>query len=203
MAVVAKHFESMSHDEEVSQSEFARRVGCTKQNISKLVVAGKIKKNANGKLDYHAALKDYEDNTDATHHERLSRSGNTVEAKADTATPPVTTKIDKPGDPDLPDSISVASYKKHRSSREAANAKLANLKADQLAGELIPALKVEKDAFNMARGLRDAILAVPERVAAIIAAQSDDREVAKILHEELEKALNGLIDSMQKHGSDG
>ncbi len=178
-------------DEEVTQAEFARRVGCSKQNISKLVRAGKISRNKNGKLNFLQALAEYDANTDDSHHEKLKRTG---KSPAVGSTDPDQAGNGSAPPPDAP----VSDYKLHRAKREAANAQLQQLKADELAGKLIAADQVERDAYNLARGLRDAILSVPDRVAAILAAEQDARRVSEILHEEIEKALNGLIDAASK-----
>ncbi len=200
MAVTARHFESMAGhmlvDEEVSQAEFARRVDCSRQNIGKLVKAGKIHKNENKKLNFYEALRAYEENTDPSHHERLSKLGEKSESSAAESSPgnyhQHSLKLVNDGD----------RFKKARAKREENTADLAELKLAKEAGELIDAKKVQQDAFNLARGLRDALFNIPDRLAPILAAEQDDRKVSSILEEEIAKALNGLAAAGEKLKAD-
>ena len=203
MAVSAQNFESMAgpmlHDESISQAEFARRVGCSRQNISKLVLAGKIPKNEKGKLNFYAALRAYEENTDPGHHERLSKNSMATEAPA---AAPVE---DSPGEEKQLSLVAVNTgdkFKNARAKREEHSADLAGLKLAKEAGELVSAAKVQQDAFNLARGLRDALSSLPERLAPILAAEQDDRKVASTLEEEINKALNGFIAAGEKLKTD-
>jgi len=59
-------------------------------------------------------------------------------------------------------------------------------------GELLPAAEVAKIAFDVARKTRDAILNIPDRISAIIAAESDEAKVREILRKELTLALAEL-----------
>jgi len=73
----------------------------------------------------------------------------------------------------------------------AANKKL---KFEQDSGKLVLKADVEKEAFEIARQVRDAILNISSRVSSILAAVNDENEVEEILTKELTQALEELSD---------
>jgi hypothetical protein len=78
-------------------------------------------------------------------------------------------------------------YAKARAARELYQAQLVKLELDRQLGTLVRADEVKVAAFNSARKARDQLIALPNRVAAIIAATDDTEEVRRILDEEIEK----------------
>ena len=181
--------------EQVTQAEFARRVGCSRQNISKLVKAGKLTINAAGKLDLVRALAEYDANTDPAHHERLKKTADSA------GEPELPTVFDAPAADDETGQLPLSTestFKQARTEREQHNAQLARLKYQEKTGELISASQVERDAFEMSRALRDGFQAITERLAPILAAEQDERRVADILREEINKTLHGVADIGKK-----
>lgn len=61
-------------------------------------------------------------------------------------------------------------------------------------GELVDADEVGKEAFAMARMVRDSILQLPDRISAQLAAEKNETKVYKRLHKELVKCLELLSD---------
>ncbi len=68
-------------------------------------------------------------------------------------------------------------------------------------GETVLTKDVEFAAFNAARELRDRMLNIPDRVAAIVAAESDEEKVYKIILEQIENELVSVIDDKFKPGT--
>lgn len=68
-------------------------------------------------------------------------------------------------------------------------ARLAKLEYEKAVGALTRVDQVKREAFERARLLRDRILAVPGRLAADLAAETDARKLEKVLLEELRAAL--------------
>lgn len=62
----------------------------------------------------------------------------------------------------------------------------------RLRGELVPASEVKSEQFTIARRTRDAIENIPSRIAAILAAETDEHKVRETLSHELKQALEGL-----------
>lgn len=73
-------------------------------------------------------------------------------------------------------------------------AELARMEAEQRAGELVAAADVRAAAFATARAVRDALLALPNRMAPQLAATADAREVHRLLTAEITLALRSLAD---------
>jgi hypothetical protein len=69
---------------------------------------------------------------------------------------------------------------------------LLKLEIDERTGRLIDVEAVKSSAFAKARQVRDSILNIPDRVAPILAAESDQNRVAEILTAEMKTALDGL-----------
>lgn len=79
--------------------------------------------------------------------------------------------------------------------RAAYDAKLAQLQFQKETEELVPSRQVRDEAFNLARGLRDGLMRVADRVAPTLAATADARQVHHLLTEEIRVALRSLGDA--------
>ena len=79
---------------------------------------------------------------------------------------------------------------------EQARAALAELDLRRRQGELLVARDVEAAQFEQARALRDALLAVPDRLAAVLAAEADPQTVHDLLVEEITAALVARAESI-------
>jgi hypothetical protein len=142
-----------------------------------------------GKIDPVAADLEWHENTDQSN----PRNRITGRPKAKRA----------PGEPSTPMDLrdpsganggngSSHSYAAARARREVANAARAELLLDQDRRTLVPAAEVKLAAFNMARKTRDQLIAIPERVAAILASTQDPTEVQRILDQEIERICQEL-----------
>ena len=63
---------------------------------------------------------------------------------------------------------------------------------EQKTGALIPAAEVRVSVFNAARRARDLLLAVPDRVAAVLAGTTDAQDCHRILTEEIRRVCGEL-----------
>lgn len=79
-----------------------------------------------------------------------------------------------------------------RAKKEAYQAEIFRLKSEQLAGRLVDAEKVKREAFKTARMVRDGLGNLPDRLAAQLAAETDQFKVHRLLTEEVRKALEAL-----------
>ena len=66
---------------------------------------------------------------------------------------------------------------------------------EERSGKFLRRADVEAANFNLARTFRDRMQNIPERVAAMIAAESDPHRVHEILTTEIRKALFEFADS--------
>jgi len=84
------------------------------------------------------------------------------------------------------------SYSEARTEKERLVVALRQMELDQKRGLLIPKEDVEIEAFECARQVRDAMLSIPGRVAAQLAATGDETEITRLLTTEIRTALQGV-----------
>ncbi len=84
------------------------------------------------------------------------------------------------------------SFHEARTLKERFTAGLRKLELDERSGKLIDAEAVKLAAFNKARAVRDALLNISDRIAPILAAESDETKVNAILMAEIRNALEDL-----------
>jgi len=70
--------------------------------------------------------------------------------------------------------------------------KIAELNYKKTSGDVIDNREVERQAFEEARTVRNAILAIPARISPILAAQTDAHAIREILLKELSSVLEGM-----------
>lgn len=80
-------------------------------------------------------------------------------------------------------------YWHSRGRRERAQAELAELKLAEQRGELVRAAAVESAHGRRVSGLREALLQIPARLAAVLAAESDQARCHDVLQAELHQVL--------------
>lgn len=72
-------------------------------------------------------------------------------------------------------------------------AALKKLDLDQKNGIVVLKMDVEKESFECARQVRDALQNIPARIAAVVAAMTKESEVEKILDAEIRQSLEALV----------
>jgi len=100
------------------------------------------------------------------------------------------------------DNGGLAQYSRARAIREYYQASLAKIEYEQKVGKLLPKDEVQAAAFNTYRQFREQLLNIPDRVAAIIAAETgmDTKKVHEILTAEVRHALNEFADPPNRSG---
>lgn len=166
----------------ISQRAFGRRIGVSQEAVRCAIKAGRIS-TIRGKIDPVAAERQWLKNTDQ------SKPRNRI-----TGDPKHRRDPKRPAQPmDLGRSAarggngSSADYSKARAAREVYLAQLAKLDLERRLGNLMPTEEARRALSDSAGKTRDQLLALPERVATIIAAIDDAAEVQRILEEEIER----------------
>jgi hypothetical protein len=175
----------------ISQREYARRRGVSHVAVQRAVKAGRIS-TVNGQIDPALADRQWRDNTDQS-KPRNRITGNPKQTKAPGA--PSEPMEWSAGDEAFGGPSTASGYAKARAARELYQAQLAKLELDRQRGILVRADEVRLGAFNMARKARDQLIALPERLAAVIAAIQDPAEVQRILEEEIERICQEIADA--------
>lgn len=157
----------------LSQSEFAKRQGWSRQYVGKLVKSGKITL-VSGKVDQEQALAAIKAESEPSTELRSKPSNSTTYPTAPT------------------DSRQAVDFVTARTMREAFKAKMAKMEYEEKAGKLTDASKVREEAFRAGRIVRDSLLGIPDRLSDVLAAESDPVKVRKLLMGEFENILTEL-----------
>lgn len=150
--------------------------GGTVNAIQKAIAAGRITRNARGKIDPDVADDQWAQNTSPAR----SPAGAPPAPRRSSGGP--TSKTDAPD------------YQHAKALRETALAHKAQLELAEMAGQLGKIVAMQKAAFQAGRTARDRIEAIPDRIDAILAAETDPRVVNQILRDALREALVELSD---------
>ena len=172
----------------ISQREYARRRGISHVAVQRAVAAGRIS-TVGGKIDPTRADDEWSRNTDQ------SKPRNRITGR------PKHARV--PGEPSQPMDLEEArdgtgtatGYARARAARELYLAQLAKIELDRQRGILVRADEVRLGAFNMARKARDQLIALPERIAAALAATADAAQVQRLLEEEIETICQEIADA--------
>lgn len=186
----------------LSYIEYARHKGVTKQAVSKAIKCGRIRSTTiKGKpyIDIEEADRDWDNNTKSQYVPEIT---------------PVNRPVD-PGDPDDdgsydvdiddnvdPDGITKETASEYRRVAEARkfvwDARQAQLDFMREAGSLVSVDQVKKEAFELARIIRDNVLNIPDRISAELVGVKDQAAMHGILTRELNLALQELSDRLSK-----
>ncbi len=193
----------------ISFSDFARLKGVSAPAVTTAcksrITEAIVERNGKRMLDRDKALELWDRNTKRNGSERVSadaRQRDRRELKPDTAGAPLPLPLQVPtatGDQlkslimGLPED-QIPGLEVSRERREHYNAELARLQALKEREELVPTADVKRMAGTLGRQIRDNILAIPNRVAPLLAAAHDSAEVHRLLNEELRTALRVLSD---------
>ncbi len=185
----------------ISQSEYARRRGVSRQYVSRLVKQGVIVLD-NGKIDpakADAALEARRDPARAPRRKALKTGAQRVQKAPDQDAPvsvPVsrdTVMLPGSGGGDLPRMLL-----KTRIKSELEKGKLLEIKARVEAGKYVDADEVKVAAFNKARVVRDGLLNIPDRMASLLAAETNEHKVHELLAREIRAALEELTGGAER-----
>jgi hypothetical protein len=91
--------------------------------------------------------------------------------------------------------LDIPTFNESRAKTEYFRAEMARLDLEEKEEKLCDAEKVKREAFSMARSVRDAVNSIPDRVANQFAAETDSVVIHQTLSEELRKALERLTDA--------
>ena len=150
------------------------------------IAAAVVEKDGKRWLDRDLAIELWDKNTKATHNSKVRRADPIDAPPADAAE--LKRRVQGLPDDAIPD------LNESRARREHYQAELAKLQVSQQRRELVAAEEVKAEAFKAARSVRDALMALPDRLAAQLAGTTDARQCHTLLSEELRVALRSLAD---------
>ena len=164
----------------MTKAEYAKHRGVSKPYITKLAKNGVLVMRG-GKIDVHA--------TDTVLDDKPVDDVDPPPAQASPA-----------GLPQRPAAESLgqagASFGQARTIEMVFRAKLRRLEFETKQGRLIEAEAVRKTVADAVRSLRDGILGLPDRLATVLAAESDSKKVHVTLKTELSRELEALANAI-------
>ncbi|MBF0147282.1 MAG: hypothetical protein HQL84_16110 [Magnetococcales bacterium] len=167
----------------LSVRQYADHRGVSHVAVLKAIKSGRIRKEADGTIDPKKADSDWDRNTDPAQQRT---------AEVATPTPRPVPRVATSETELVTGNPSVPNYHTSRAIREAYNARLIRLDYEERQGKLLKAEDVERDAFEMARRVRDRLMNIPHRMAAVLASESDSQTIERQLDQELRIALEEL-----------
>ena len=157
----------------ITQSEYARRRGCTEGAVRRAVRDGRISL-IDGRVDPVAADAQWARNTRVR-----AGSRSTDDANLQGSGPPSRGRADEDDD----------GYWASKARREKAEANLAELKLAEQMGELVRAADVRASLARSMAGLREALLQMPARVVPLLVADPSPAAMDALLRAEVTRAL--------------
>lgn len=168
----------------VNLSELGRRLGHNKGYIHKLKSRGVLAFDDSGLIDIDEAIAAIAASRDPAKLHMASVN----ERQRD--------KFRGSGGPDVPPPVPSASgssaFVRAQTARAAFDAKLKELALQQQMGKLVDADEVSRAAFALARQAQENLMAIPDRVSAILAAEDDPARVHDLLTLELTRVCDEL-----------
>lgn len=187
----------MAKSAHIGVVEFAKQIDKTPQYVRRLIKQGKISKSSlktEGKrklIHPQKALIDLENNI--SHVNKKPKKTKQSEPKKETQKRTTENVVAEAIEDHLgivsAAGLKTASLADAQKIKERFSAALKKLEYEEKSGSLVKATIVEKEAFEIARLTRDGIMAVVDRSAAVLAAETDEKVVADILRDELSQAL--------------
>lgn len=175
----------------VSALEYAKHRGCSEYSVRDAIERGILKLSLS--IDSSGTNKKYFIDVDAADEEWPPSPREMMARNKKVPVEEIVKKeIERENPPPAPaekKKSSIELYNEARAAKEQANAKMAETKYMQLAGELAPVAEVKDEAFSLGRRLRDAFLIMPDRLSADLAAETNVFKVHKMLDKEIREIL--------------
>lgn len=171
-----------ARQELISIREFAKRVRVSHSVAYRAVKRGRISAEKVGneiKISWPQAKREFEENRDVSKVRKLDAERLGI----NNGGRPNNGNFVNNGTPDIWDA---------KARKEDYLAKIRQLDYLERMGKLVNAKVVEDLAFQKGRELRDALLIIPDRIAAILAKESDPAKCHEIITKEIEAALTKL-----------
>jgi hypothetical protein len=172
----------------VSQGEYARRRGVSQQAVSKALKAGRIAA-VNGKIDPAQADAQWRRRTNPG--QAMRSAAIAAGARLDQGGAPAGLERGEGG---AKGGQTGVDYGQQRAIHEGYRARLAKVEYERQIGKLVELDVVRVKWFNTLRNGRNVILGMPDQLSAILAGESNQFEVHRILLEHCRRVCTSLAD---------
>lgn len=169
----------------LSLRAYAKHRGVALSAVQKAIKTGRIKLEADGKINAQKADASWQFNTrpsaqDSSSNESYSDSSdqsNEIESK------------------------NAPNYQKARAIREAYSARLAKLDFEERSGKLVPLETVSKVVFTIGRQLRDRLQLIPRQLSPLIVSQVLETPDPRVIEAMLDDAIRDALEQYTKEAS--
>lgn len=191
----------------ISQADYARRKGVSRQAVHKRVRAGRLSVLPDGTLDPAVADREW----DATRQPDDSTEAAPAAVAAPTAASPspaaASAAVGRPGSAEgpsdapasLPAPAPRGTYAQAKTADVLYKARLRQLEFEIRTGKYVEVEKVSDRWFELARATRERMLALPARLAAELASMSDMHAIRVRLDQEIRAALVAVAEHARSH----
>jgi len=181
----------------ITLTELAEKLGKKKPQISRWKKNGKLVMEGT-KVNYEATVKLLNLSQDTRGGTR--EKGKTVEVSVNSSVKKFAQKVDDLSSKEnsvnkLPENSSsnTPNYYVSRAKKEAALAGRETLKLKQEKGELVSKEDEYKKGFELGMKLKDKFMSIPDRISPILAAETEQHTINKILKDELHEVIIDFI----------
>jgi len=187
----------------VSQRAYGRHRGCSHTAVQRAIQSGRIEKalrEKNGRtlIDLEAADKLWAKNTQETlRRARPKPKGKTITQSVIPGTEEDVARLleaeAKTNGREEVGAVARASIQSAQAKKLEAQASLTELQVERELGRTLPRDEVEREAARVARIIRDGLLALPDRLSGLLAAETEETLIRDLLREETTKLLEELV----------
>ena len=168
----------------ISLRAYAKARGCSLTAVQKAIATKRITKLPDGTIDAERANREWSKNTFA---------GQTVREAAAPERLPMHESPAPTGDP-------VTAYLRARAVKESFQARTAELDYKERAGKLIEATRASEYAATFSAIVKDGLMAMPDRLAPMLAAVDDEKTIHRMLGAEITALLRKVSKSVADAG---
>jgi len=174
----------------MSITEYARHRGCDLKAVQYAVKTGRIQRGEDGRIESEQADKDWEKNTDHTRARYGPRRRNVRAEGVPSWAAQQHAQGEAAAFADPQRQAGATNFSQARAAREIYEARIKKLEFEQMQGNLVSRRGMEVAAYNRGRIIRDAMMNIPNRIAAQLAAETDPATV----HEQLEAEIRTVLE---------
>ena len=182
----------------VSLRAYARMRGCSLTAVQKAIASKRITTLPDGTIDPERANQEWAKNTFA---------GQTIGRKPTAPAPPRggSAQPKAPQPPVIPQvgevsSDPVAAYLRARAVNETFKAKVSQLEYEERTGKLILAVRASEYAATFSAIVKDGLMAMPDRLAPMLAAVDDEKAIHRMLAAEVSALLRKVSKAVADAG---
>jgi hypothetical protein len=173
----------------MSVSAYGRHRGVSHVAVLKAIKTGRIHREPDGRIDSDVADREWTANTNQA-KPLNSISGDPKHRRAPDGLPQPT--LGTRSESGNGSGRVAGSYASARAAREVVELQIRRIELKRLEGTLVDAESVRQSAFNQARAARNLLVAIPDRIAAIVAGLDNAAACHKVIDDEVRRVCDEL-----------